>query len=181
MWRTPETPLTCLICPGGIYRRFSRSMQLGGLGSVLDWRSLQGIRQSKLCSWLDKSVHVCMLIAKSSFRYRKKYETLSIPLSIHVNLLSTNKFDQYLETRLNRSFLLFFFVCLFCESRLSVVQSMTQWKTWEWTDNFLERDKYKMSKHKHKMSKRKLCLCLSNLQMLKQPMLNLLVLTFYDL
>ena len=31
-----------------IYRRFSRSMQLGGLGSVLDWRSLQGVRQSKL-------------------------------------------------------------------------------------------------------------------------------------
>ena len=34
---------------GSIYRRFSRSVQLGGLGSVLDWRSHQGIRQSKLC------------------------------------------------------------------------------------------------------------------------------------
>ena len=33
----------------GIHRRFSRSMQLRGLGSVLDWRSHQGIRQSKLC------------------------------------------------------------------------------------------------------------------------------------
>ena len=32
-----------------IYRRFSRSMQLGGLRSVLDRRSHQGIRQSKLC------------------------------------------------------------------------------------------------------------------------------------
>ena len=29
-------------------------------------------------SWLDRSVHVCMLIAKKSFIYRKKYETLSI-------------------------------------------------------------------------------------------------------
>ena len=33
----------------GINRRFLRSMQLGGLGSVLDWRCNQGIRQSKLC------------------------------------------------------------------------------------------------------------------------------------
>ena len=32
-----------------IYRRFSRSVQLGGLRSVLDWRSHQGMRQSKLC------------------------------------------------------------------------------------------------------------------------------------
>ena len=30
---------------GSIYRRFSRSVQLGGLGSVLDWRSHQGIRR----------------------------------------------------------------------------------------------------------------------------------------
>ena len=29
-------------------------------------------------SWLDKIVHVCMLIAKNCFSYRKKYETLSI-------------------------------------------------------------------------------------------------------
>ena len=33
-------------------------------------------------SWLDKSVHVCMLIAKISFSYRKKYETLSLYLWI---------------------------------------------------------------------------------------------------
>ena len=40
-----------------IHRRFSRSIQLGGLGSVLDWRSHQGIRQSKLC-------YMCKLTAK---------------------------------------------------------------------------------------------------------------------
>ena len=37
-----------------IYRRFLRSMQLGGLGSVQDWRSHQGIRQSKLYWSLNK-------------------------------------------------------------------------------------------------------------------------------
>ena len=29
-------------------------------------------------SWLDKSVRICMLIAKSSFRYWEKYEILSM-------------------------------------------------------------------------------------------------------
>ena len=49
-----ETNILQLLLIFFIYRRFSRSLQLGGLWSVLDWRSHQGIRQSKLCYQLRK-------------------------------------------------------------------------------------------------------------------------------
>ena len=45
----PITMSFCFIWEfGDIYRRFLRSMQLEGLGSVIDRRSHQGLRQSKL-------------------------------------------------------------------------------------------------------------------------------------